>query len=65
MKRRKWAQVTVRIPIDIESGDAGLWYITSPFIKGLLIAEHTEELAEGKLKEAIEDMACASTERSP
>ena len=60
MKKRKWLSVTVRIPVDVEDGDHGLCYITSPFIKGLMVAEPTENLADNKVRDAIEDLACAS-----
>jgi hypothetical protein len=26
---------------DVELGDTGMWYATSPDVKGLLVAEHT------------------------
>jgi hypothetical protein len=33
--------MTIRYRFDIELGDRGLWYATSPDVKGLLVAEHT------------------------
>ncbi len=57
---RTWAEVTVRIPIDIEVGDGGLTYVTSPFIRGLLVAEKTEQDALDKLPNSIEDLASAA-----
>ena len=60
MATRTWAEVTIRIPVVIELGDAGLTYITSPFIRGLLVAEKTEQEAMEKLAGAIEDLASAA-----
>jgi hypothetical protein len=32
---------SVRYRFDVELGNRGLWYATSPDVKGLLVAEHT------------------------
>ena len=37
--------ISVYLPIWLERGRAGLWYATSPLVKGLLVAEPTKELA--------------------
>lgn len=58
---RQWTEVTIRIPIDVEQGDAGLFYITSPLLKGLLVAERTEKEALASLPSRIEDMAVAAS----
>lgn len=49
----------VRLPIKVEQGEAGLWYVTSPLIKGLLVAAHSEVAALRKVQSALTDMARA------
>lgn len=62
---QKWHEVTVRIPIDVEYGDAGLVYLTSPLLKGLFIANQSEEEAFAILPKVIENMGTASAAKPP
>ena len=54
-KRQVW--IEVRVPVDIEAGKEGLIYGTSPFIKGLLVAEQTEEKTIEQARIALGHMA--------
>ena len=47
------------IRIDIEEGRAGLFYATSPNLKGLLVAEDTREKLELAVPHAIRDLYAA------
>lgn len=43
----------------VEYGDAGLWYVTSPELKGLLVAESTPWKAIRAVPDALHDLALA------
>lgn len=47
------------IRIDIEEGRAGLFYATSPNMKGLLVAENTKEKLLLAVPDAIRDLYAA------
>lgn len=57
-----WLDVRVRIPVNVQIGTAGLTYVTSPFIRGLLVSDRTEAAALESVALAIEDLGRASTE---
>jgi len=42
--------------LDIEQGSAGLWYVTSPDVKGLLIADKTPEGALSQVPQAVREI---------
>ena len=56
-KVQKW--IEVRIPVDVEGGGEGLFYVTSSLLKGLLVAERSEEAALDRAREAIEHLGTA------
>lgn len=47
------------VRVKIEEGRAGLFYATSPTLKGLLVAEDTMEKAELAVPQAIKDLYAA------
>lgn len=53
----------VKFTLEIEKGEHGLWYVTSPEIGGLLVAE--ERLGEigMELTETIRELALAGNEK--
>lgn len=55
----KQAWMHIELPIDIEEKD-GLFFITSPLIKGLLVAELTEALAIERATGAVHSLAGAA-----
>src|ERR1022692_1151512 len=58
----EWYQLTARIPLKIEKGNTGIWFITSPLIKGLLVSGQSRKEAMSRIVECVEDLASASTE---
>jgi hypothetical protein len=50
---------SVRYRFDVELGNRGLWYATSPDVKGLLVAEHTLEACLSEIVPTLERMALA------
>jgi hypothetical protein len=54
------AAIVDGVRIDIEKGDAGLFYATSQDIKGLLVAEVTMEKLKAALPGAIKDIRRAA-----
>jgi predicted RNase H-like HicB family nuclease len=48
-------------PIDIEQGKAGLFYITSPLVPGLLVTGRTENEALDSVQGALNDLTEAIT----
>ena len=44
------------VRVKIEEGEAGLWFATSPDMKGLLVAEKTRNDAERVVPDAIRDL---------
>lgn len=57
--------LTKPIRVKIEHGDAGLWYATSPDIKGLLVAKKTRDACVGAVPDAVRDLAEAAGEPRP
>jgi hypothetical protein len=49
----------IKIRIHRERGKAGLFYATSPDLKGLLVAEKTAEDLEKAIPRAIKDLQAA------
>lgn len=47
------------VKVVIDQGKAGLFYATSPNLKGLLVAEHTLEEARAVVPQAIADLFAA------
>lgn len=58
-KDQLWMEVTIRVPIDIEHCPTGLVFVTSPFVKGMLIAKGTKDEALARVPQAIQEMAVA------
>ena len=56
---------SVRYRFDVELGNRGLWYATSPDVKGLLVAEHTLEACLSEIVPTLERMALACGWRRP
>ena len=56
---RRRAAVNFDVPVDVEEGDAGLWYVTSPLVRGLLVADKTEEAALARVPAALRELAGA------
>lgn len=52
-------QIPENFALKIERGSAGLWYITSPEIKGLFVAERTMSDALGAVSKTLADMMSA------
>ncbi len=48
--------------VKIEEGDAGLYFATSPELKGLLVAESSLEDLEREIPKAIQDLYAACGE---
>jgi predicted RNase H-like HicB family nuclease len=48
------------IRFEVEQGEAGLWYGTSPDVKGLLVAEQTFAACLRMIPEAIENLERAA-----
>lgn len=51
------------VRIKIEEGTTGLFYATSPDLKGLLVAEPTIDALEDAIPKAITDMYAANGEK--
>ena len=51
--------MTVTIPLNIEQGYAGLFYVTCPLIKGLMVALPSQEEAIAAIPHAINALASA------
>lgn len=47
------------VRVEREQGKAGLFYATSPDLKGLLVAEKTREALESAIPQAIKDLYAA------
>jgi len=47
------------VRVEREQGKAGLFYATSPDLKGLLVAEKTSEALEEAIPQAIKDLYAA------
>jgi hypothetical protein len=47
------------VRVEREKGKAGLFYATSPDLKGFLVAEKTREALEGAITQAIKDLYAA------
>jgi hypothetical protein len=54
--------LSIEFPIDIEQGEAGLVYVTSPLVRGLLIARETEAEALAEAPQALADLTKAKDE---
>ena len=52
--------IDIIFPIDVEQGEAGLFYITSPLVRGLLVTGRTENEALDKVQQALTDLAKAN-----
>lgn len=53
-----------KFTLTVEHGKAGLWYVTSPEIKGLLVTGYTIEGVLDHVGGAIEDLQRAARERA-
>jgi hypothetical protein len=51
----------IMLPLNIEKGKHGLFYITSPVIRGLLVATPTLDGALAEVQRAIDDLASAAS----
>lgn len=58
----KRTTVTVKLPVDIEQGKAGLVYVTSPLVKGLMAARGTEKEALGDVQLVLDSLTAAIDE---
>ena len=52
--------VEAMVAVDIEEGLIGLWFATSPMVKGLLVVEHTRHELLSKIPGAITALAMAN-----
>jgi hypothetical protein len=52
-------QERTKYTFNVELGNRGLWYATSPDVNGLLVAEYTLEDCLGKIAPTLEGMALA------
>lgn len=52
--------INIDLPIDVEQGDAGLFYVTSPNIRGLLVTGQTENEALDKVQWTLTHLAEAN-----
>jgi hypothetical protein len=50
---------------DVELGNRGMWYATSPDVKGLLVAEHTLGDCLSEIAPTLERMALARQLATP
>jgi hypothetical protein len=51
----------VMLPLNIKRGEHGLFYITCPVIRGLLVAEPTFAKALAEVQTAIDELADAAS----
>jgi predicted RNase H-like HicB family nuclease len=54
--------VTATIAVDIERDESGLWFVTSPMIKGLLAVAHSLDEARLGAPVAIDNLSLANLE---
>jgi hypothetical protein len=59
LKTFETVPVALHVPVEIEQGDGGLFYLTSKLVPGLLIAEPTKTAAKGAVQKALREMAQA------
>lgn len=52
-------EIILGIPVDIEEGASGLWFGTSPHLRGLLVAEHSEQAVREAIPAAISELLSA------
>ena len=57
---RKLIHVAFDFPVDIEHGKTGLVYISSPLVKGLLIAAENEDEALRQMPDVLAKLAQAT-----
>lgn len=50
----------VEIPVTIEKSKSGLYFVTSPLIKGLLVSERTEAEALAAAVEGVRQLGLAA-----
>jgi len=55
---------SVKFTLEIEKSDKGLWYVTSPQIKGLLVAEKRLGEIGFNVADAIYDLGLAGNEKA-
>lgn len=60
MKTKTKSKVTVTVPIEIERGEHGLVYVTSPLIRGLLIGHDSEQSALDAIQDTLDRMSHAA-----
>lgn len=49
----------------VERGDAGLWYVTSPDVPGLLVAEQAYDDLAGATRRGLAELEAAQTAPGP
>jgi hypothetical protein len=54
-------RIVLNLPLHVEKGETGIIFVTSPLIRGLLIAEASEEIALRKVHEAVAELARAAS----
>lgn len=52
-------------PLDIEQGKSGLFYVTSPLVRGLLVSGRSENEALDAVPQTLLDLAAAAREEQP
>ena len=57
------ADIEAMIPVDIKLGTSGLYFVTSPLIKGLLVSDRTRADVLQRAREALQDLALAAREQ--
>ena len=63
--RKAALNVTFDIPLTIDEGNHGLFYVTSPMIKGLLISGATADEAIDKVQSVLQEMAEVAALENP
>jgi len=58
-KEKLWMEVTVRVPVHVEECPTGMVFVTSPFVKGLLVAKRSKGEALARAPLAIQELAVA------
>ena len=58
-KKRSTVRVTIDLPVEIEHGETGLSYLTSPLITGLLIAGVSEDDVLRRVQGSIVNLTTA------
>ena len=57
---RKFRIAAFDLPIEIQKGEHGLFYIGSPLVRGLFVTGQTEEAALAKVDGALRELAKAA-----